>query len=137
MDIDKYSDTLDELFGTDFTGYGDLDEKDSQNFKDTIFEHSNNTIPMVGFVKNMSRDRTMMGIRQTFVGTINEITKIDFNAGFQYKWDKRKKLVSITYYLGSTAPKVVEKSAIKLLRECQAFFTIYTEEGKNLLNNMV
>lgn len=141
MDLNDYnSDSFNDLFSDNpkFDSWNSQrNESNFNNFRDTIFEHSDKTIPMVGFVKNLSRERTMLGLRQTFVGTVQEITKISFNPGYKYKWDKDKKLVSITYYLGSTKPKVVEEAAKKLIVECQMFFTIYTEEGKKILKHMV
>lgn len=94
-------------------------------------------IPMVIYVKRLKRDRTQLGLRQSFNGTVKETTFVNFEKPYRYKWDTRNKRVSISLSVGSLDTDLIEDMAKKLLIRCKEFYHFYTEEGKKTIHLMV
>ena len=67
-------------------------------------------------------NKTRLFLQMTFPATINSAT-ITKESGFMYRWNKKR--TTITRFLGTQKPEVVEQQAQTLLKECNRFYFMY------------
>lgn len=82
-------------------------------------------------------DNTVVGIKQSFPGTVPPKTFIDFKDDFHYRWDNRKELITIKRQVGSLDHDNIEKQIHALLKECVEFAFLYCPEHDKIKNIMV
>ena len=101
------------------------EEMDSVLVGNNLHKNRNSVAPTAFFMvlgAERFETKTRLFLQMTFPAIINSDT-ITKESGFMYRWNKKR--TTITRFLGTQKPEVVEQQAQVLLKECNRFYFMY------------